>query len=228
MNFNFWLELPTALINLFSEIPNQNEYNIALSLLNTSKTINQIQFQLVQEVERLESKENKSEEKNLIQLLMLKMKSIEKQKSDLLFESIKISIKISNQYISLIDQGKYQSFFTEDSLLLKIKYFLCLIKYCNENIQQCLEVNNRLNTFGEEVREEASFCQKMKLFFQKLESRLYFFSLNLINSSFRLYENVNNKDKKDSLHEEVSSSAESIYDSSADCSDFQKKRLIHL
>lgn len=191
MKFNFWLELPTAILSLLSENVSNNDIEIANNLLNTCKSIEYLTNGIQKEIEIIINTGNFYHISNQINNLKNRLTQIEKEKSVILIQAIKFSVKLSSNFITSIKQNK-DSFY-DHIQLTKIKYFLNLIKNCINQLDYHLEKRNGSFVFSCEQESELTFCKVIKIYFEKVESKLYNTSVQIINNSF---EDVKTKKKR--------------------------------
>lgn len=180
MKFYYWLELPTAIISLLSEKSTIEESSTAAKLLNSSKVISQMTSKLYQSIDLL-SLSVGFENSNSIKTLKKRIQDLEKEKSCIVIQAMKFSVQLSSKLGSIIEEEiKTSRSMIDNILLTKIKYFLTLLK--NTINQLTIHIQSKNNNFilGE-LESELNFCHALKVFFEKLESKFFNFSMNYIN-----------------------------------------------
>lgn len=198
MKFYYWLELPTAIISLLSEKSTLEESSTAAKLLNSSKVISQMTSKLYQSIDLL-SLSVGFENSNSIKTLKKRIQDLEKEKSCIVIQAMKFSVQLSSKLGSIIEEEiKTSRSMIDNILLTKIKYFLTLLK--NTINQLTIHIQSKNNNFiiGE-LESELNFCHTLKVFFEKLESKFFNFSMNYINKKSSIGvmndDNQNGKEK---------------------------------
>ena len=191
MKFNFWLELPTAILSLLGDHLTDNDIEIANNLLNTCKSIEYLTNGIQKEIEVIINSGNFYQISNQINNLKNRLAQIEKEKSVILIQAIKFSVKLSSNFINSIKQNSDSIF--DHIQLTKIKYFLNLVKNCISQLNYHLEKRNGSFVFSNEQESELTFCKVIRIYFEKVESKLYNTSVQIINNSF---EDVKTKKKR--------------------------------
>lgn len=179
MKFNFWLELPTAMSSLLNFDLSEDDQNLSKYLHNTSKTNEILANKILNEIEILEINGIHFNFKKKIQILKEKLNVIEKEKSIILMNAMKFSIKLTSKFISELSHANL----TDNLTLTKIKYFLTLIKNCLFQLNIHLDSKKGTLIFNNEQDSELNFCYMMKIFFEKTEAKLFNISMSYLNLS---------------------------------------------
>jgi len=193
MKFNFWLELPTAIISLLAEDSLLEDNEIAKKLLLTSKSFDQIVNKINNNIEIMSSSLCSYQSNDLINSLKLRLKSIENEKSHILIQAMRFTVKLSSKFCSLIENQVNESKSTDNILLTKIKYFLNLIQNSVKSLNYHIETVKNSSLFCIESESELNFCYTLKVYFEKMEAKIYNISLSYLNNSISEYNTVNKK-----------------------------------
>ncbi len=191
MKFNFWLELSTAILSLLNDNISDKDIEIANNLLNTCKSIEYIVNSILKEIEIILNSGNSYQISNQINSLKIRLAQVEKEKSVILIQAIKFSVKLSSNFVSNIIHGNDAS--RDKIQLTKIEYFLKLVKNCINQLDYHLEKRNWSFVFSHEQESELTFCKVIKIYFEKLQSKLYNVSVQILNS---LNDEVKTKKKR--------------------------------
>jgi hypothetical protein len=140
MKFDFWFDLPQALVNIMDSILTIDEvgysdvlYNSYQYFKKTLDTVNQIL-----------SFNYNSISADELEVVNNKLTSIKKETAELLCKAIKFSTKLMTKLLSIVEN--YQSSkFTEVDLLTKIKLFLKITRLVIDNAK-----THAQNTTGKE------------------------------------------------------------------------------
>ena len=186
MKFNFWLELPTAMLSLLNFEISEDDKNLSKYLHNTSKRNDILANKILNDIEILEINGIHFNFKKKIQILREKLNEIEKEKSIILINAMKFSIKLTSKFISELSNADL----TDNLTFTKIKYFLTLIKNCLCHLNSHLDSKKGTLIFNNEQESELNFCYMMKIFFEKTESKLFNISMSYLNLSLS---NLNSK-----------------------------------
>ena len=180
MKFNFWLELPVALISVFEQNVSLDDVEKGKSLLNTSKAMEQIYSKIQKELDYIATSSYLSFEKTkeMVKKISLSLQTIEKDNSHIILQAMKFSVNLINKFISLIEQeAKFSKSQNDIIILEKIKYFLSLIK-ASVNIINSTKVNMYSSS-------EENFCSVFKLYLEKSEAKLFEISMGFLTSSMQ-------------------------------------------
>lgn len=178
MKFNFWLELPVALISVFEQNASLEDVEKGKSLLNTSKAMEQIYFKIQKELDYIATSSYLSSEKtkDMVKKITMSLQIIEKESSQIILQAMKFSVRLINKFISYIELESKFSFNQNDIIILeKIKYFLSLIK-ASVNILNSTKVNMYSSS-------EEHFCSVFKQYLEKSEAKLFEISMGFLSSS---------------------------------------------
>lgn len=197
MKFNFWLELPMAIMSLLDTYNSIDDLELGNSLLNSCKAMEHIFSKIDKEVDLISSScyLNESKAKEVISGLKKRLTIVEKEKTEIILQSMKFSVKLTSKFISIIEKSVLESNSPENILIGKIKYFLNLIKSATTQINNHINKSRTANSLSVSLNteEEEKFCLTLKQFFEKSEAKLFKYSLNLITNNDDSFFSKNNE-----------------------------------
>lgn len=227
MKFSYWLELPMVITALLESNNTVEDLELAKNLLNSSKAIELLCLRLEKDIDRVSNLSNinvNSNEDNYNKLLS-RLNNLEKEKSLIMIQSIKFSIKLASKFLKLIEDkcilikknnndsntnknnNNYSNLFFDLNIssvpdhytLTKIKYFLNLIKNILVQINTYLKSKNYKESSKLYAQEhEIQFCCIVKIFFEKIESKLFNISIDFLkNINNNKYNTINDKNIED-------------------------------
>lgn len=191
MKFNYWLELPMALITLLEGNLTLDEIELGKHFLNTSKAMETLTIKLEKEIDRI-SISYITSKKELINSTLLRLKTLEKEKSLIMIQAIKFSVKLSSKFMNHIERNTDFVLLQNDYIMLtKIKFFLNILKSILTNINDHLkdEVKQE-NLQIQNADQEIQFCYVLKIFYEKIESKIFSLSIKHIWPSISKQENI--------------------------------------
>jgi len=197
MKFNFWLELPMAIMSLLDTYNSLEDLELGNSLLNSCKAMEHIFAKIDKEVDLISSScyLNENKAKEVISGLKKRLIIVEKEKTEIILQSMKFSVKLTSKFISIIEKSLLESNSPENILIGKIKYFLNLIKSAITQINSHINKSRNPNSLSVSLNteEEEKFCFTLKHFFEKSEAKLFKYSLNLITNNDDSFFGKNNE-----------------------------------
>lgn len=187
MKFSYWLELPMAIITLIDTHNSLEDIELARQLLNTSKAMEQLTHKLEKDIEIISLSGNFSNQKSkeAIQILTQRLRSIEAEKSNIMIQAIKFSIKLSNKFSSIIENSILKVDAPDNYLFTKIKYFLNLIKNVQYQIMSHIESEKLNDKDLYSQNAEIQFCSIIKIYYEKIESKLFGISMKYITNNIQ-------------------------------------------
>lgn len=187
MKFSYWLELPMAIITLIDTHNSLEDIELARQLLNTSKAMEQLTRKLEKDIDIMAASGNyfNHKSKEIINSLKQRLNSIEKEKSSIMIQAIKFSIKLSNKFSNIIENCILKAEFPDQFILTKIKYFLSLIKNVQCQVMSHIEAHKSTESDLLSQNTEIQFCSVIKIFFEKIESKLFGMSLKFITNNIQ-------------------------------------------
>lgn len=128
MKFDFWFDLPQALVNIMDNNLSAQEVDYSNIIVNSyqsfKETLNSVNQILNTSCHSISADE--------LEPVIQKINSIKREIADLLCKSIKFSTKLMTRLLTIVES--YQSNkFTEVDLLTKIKLFLKITRLVIEN-----------------------------------------------------------------------------------------------
>ena len=206
MKIDFWLELPTVLLDLIGEKADNEEKVIAKNLLTTNLSISN----LVNKVDLEIGKINFEFEEKSREILMNRLKNFEIERTNLVVSSIKFSVKLLKKLFLNLENDINTNLYNYN-LYNRLKLSLCVLKSLYNKVYEQIcylvtkvnkESNERLinvnNSNFEEnqlnANPEFSFFYLFKIFIEKIENNFYNLSLKLISFNFK----TNSEEKEES------------------------------
>jgi hypothetical protein len=219
MKFSYWLELPMAIITLIDTNNSLDDIELARQLLNTSKAMEQLTNKLDKDITMIASSGNSFilQANDVVISLKKRLHSLEKEKSGIMVQAIKFSIRLSSKLASVLEATLAQEEFPDHIVLTKIKYFLSLIKNILIQLNTYLETKKTKESplYTQDI--EYQFCSIIRIFFEKIESKIFGMSLKFF--AIHDVESIENVAK-----EANDFNSNAILRPNNDMNDFNKKR----
>ena len=216
MKFSYWLELPMAISTLLGSYNTIEDLELAKHLLNTSKAMELLTIRLEKEIDKisLNSDISSNNIEELTKTIINRLNNLEKEKSLIIIQSIKFSIKLASKFLRIIEENcinvktKFNcmtnfnlSNVPDHFTLTKIKYFLSLIKNILTQLNYYLDSKNYKESSQLYTQEpEIQFCCIIKIFFEKIESKLFNISVNFLSNLNKQNNAINSEYNNNNLN----------------------------
>jgi len=207
--FDYWTELPQGICSLFSEI-SEELIRISNTIFISSGKIMNSQAQIIKIIKSIDSSMISKADQ---ELLSAKLETIEKEKQSLSVQSIKTTVKILNEIIKIIESQQKPSKDLLSKLSILMKFTKSIIEKINFEKSFYQEKNENLGLSlvekeqeCQENQEKIEFCELILCFAEKINSRLFLKSnelLSIINlTNIDKLKTIKNNEFADQLEQE--------------------------
>lgn len=176
MKIDYWLELPTALIDLLGEHSDENERELSKHLITTNMQMKSLIKKIEDEITFFLKKASysKEEEKIISEInkLQLRIENIQKERTNILIQAVKFSISLLNKLVASAEaEVKSKQSILDYRFFTKIKLAISIVRniYCQtmSNISASIKrvneddsINNKRSCFSNPKTENSEAVQR--------------------------------------------------------------------